>query len=214
MTASSSPRPLLDAFADLTDPRSARGWQFSWDAILLIALCAVIGGAHDLVAVAACGRDPERWLSRGWYWPHGMPSPDTFARLFRWLDPEALAEGMRCWRVRAQERLRGVVARDGQTRRRSHDQAQGPKPLPLVSAWSHDEGLTLGQVATDVKSHEITAMPLLRAMRAREDCTVTLEALGGQRAMAPAIWDRKAHSILHRKSHQGHLRRHVEATFT
>ena len=212
MTTSSSPQLLLDAFSDLSDPRSERGRQHALDAILLIAICAVIGGANDFVAVADYGRDHERWLSRWLSLPHGIPSHDTFSRVFQRLDPEALEEGLRCWLVRAHEPLRGVVAIDGKTLRRSHDHTHGQPPLHLVSAWTHDQGIILGQVATDAKSNEITTIPLLLEMLDLEDCTVTIDAIGCQRAMAAAILARKAHYILNLKSNQGNLLRNVAET--
>ncbi len=178
---------ISEHFARLTDPRAARGTEHRLIDILTITLCAVICGADDWVAVATFGELKEPWLRTFLALPNGIPSHDTFGRVFRLLDPEELRRCFLTW-VRAVVAAPGeagepgslgqqVVAVDGKTLRRSHDRRTGKAALHLVSAWATESGLVVGQIGTDAKSNEITAIPALLRLLALEGATVTIDAM-------------------------------------
>ena len=176
-------------FAALTDPRADRGQAHRLGEIVTIALGAVLCGADDWVAVETFGRAKEPWLRTFLALPGGIPSHDTFGRVFARLDPEEFRACFLAWvrAVTGAEVAAGVVAIDGKTARRSHDRGKGTAALHLVSAWATASGLVLGQVATDDKSNEITAIPALLRLLDLEGCTVTIDAMGCQTAIAEQV---------------------------
>jgi predicted transposase YbfD/YdcC len=213
------PRPQTSSrehVATLTDPRTARRREHRVIDILTSTLCAVICGADDWVAVATFGETKEAGLRTVLALPHGIPSQDTFGRVFRRLDPDELRRCFLGWvqAVVGASALGGepsglrtqVVAVDGETLRRSHDRGVGKGPLQLVSAWAVASGLVGGQVATEAKSNEITAIPVLLKLLALEGATVTLEAMGCQTAIASQIIEQGADYGLALKDN--HERRH------
>ena len=180
--------PLATSFATLPDPRVDRTKKHLLLDIVLIAICAVICGAEGWVDVAECGEAKREWFSRFLKLPNGIPSHDTFGNVFAALDA---AEFERCfleW-VQAVNVLTAgqVIAVDGKTLRRSHDQRRGKAALHMVSAWASANGLVLGQVATDAKSNEITAIPELLRLLDLKGCIVTIDAAGTQTAIAEQI---------------------------
>jgi predicted transposase YbfD/YdcC len=214
---------ISEHFATLTDPRAARGREHRLVDIMTITLCAVICGADDWVAVATFGRVKEEWLRTFLALPNGIPSHDTFGRVFRLLDPDELRRCFLDW-VRAVVGEadetgaaggpgRQVVAVDGKTLRRSHDRRSGKDPLHLVSAWATASGLVVGQVATDVKSNEITAIPALLKLLALEGATVTIDAMGCQTAIASQIVEQGAAYVLALKDNHRHLHDRVRLAF-
>src|SRR5215210_4225584 len=184
-------------FATLTDPRVDRSKAHLLVEIVTIALCAAICGADDWVAVETFGREKHRWLATFLRLPGGIPSHDTFGRVFRRLDPEEFRRCFLGW-VRAVVGAPGaqVVAVDGKTLRRSHDRRAGKGALHLVSAWATASGLVVGQVATEEKSNEITAIPALLRLLALEGAVVTIDAMGCQTAVASQIVDQGADYVL------------------
>ena len=156
--------------------------------ILVIAICAVICGADDWVAVAAFGRAKQGWFKTFLRLPNGIPSHDTFGRVFARLDPQQFQQAFMAWIQAVSDLTQGrIVAIDGKKLRRSHDQRLGKQAIVMVSAWATANRIVLGQVKTDGKSNEITAIPeLLRAL-ALEGCIVTVDALGCQTNVATAI---------------------------
>lgn len=206
--------PLATSFASLLDPRVERTKHHQLLDIVLIAICAVVCGAEGWVEVEAFGKTKKKWRKRFLALPHGIPSHDTFGRVFAALDA---AEFQRCfleW-VQAVSVLTAgqVVAIDGKTVRRSHDQRQGKAALHLVSAWATANRLVLGQVATDAKSNEITAIPELLRLLDLQGCIVTMDAAGTQTAIAEQIVAGGADYVLALKGNQKGLAEDVVRRF-
>jgi predicted transposase YbfD/YdcC len=205
---------ISEHFATVADPRAERGREHRLLDILTITLCAVICGADDWVAVATFGEEKEAWLRTFLALPNGIPSHDTFGRVFRLLDPDELRRCFLGW-VRAMVGDIGdqVVAVDGKTLRRSHDRGAGKGPLHLVSAWATASGLVVGQVATAEKSNEITAIPALLKLLALEGATVTIDAMGCQTAIARQIVEQGADYVLALKDNHEHLHDRARLAF-
>lgn len=197
---------LLDYFADLQDPRIDRCKRHSLLDIITIAICAVICGADSWVQVELFGKSKEEWFRTFLELPNGIPSHDTFGDVFSRLDPERFQECFMAWSQEVAELLPGeVVAIDGKTVRRSHDARAGKGALHLVSAWASANTLTLGQVSTEAKSNEITAIPRLLELLELKGCIVTIDAMGCQKEIAQSILDREADYVLAVKQNQGRL---------
>jgi predicted transposase YbfD/YdcC len=191
-------------FADLEDPREDNARHDLLE-ILVIALCTMLCGGEDCSDMALFGRAKEPFLRRFLRLPHGIPSHDTFSRVFRLLDPEQFGTCFVAFMRRFAQGLAGVIALDGKTLRRSFDKAAGKSPLHLVSAWAVDQRLVLGQVAVDDKSNEITAVPKLLDMLTLNGAIVTADALNCQRAIAQQVVDRGGNYVLALKGNQGTL---------
>lgn len=189
-------------FAGLTDPRIERAKEHRLLDIMTITLCAVLCGADDWVAVETFGRAKEAWLRSFLALPSGIPSHDTFGRVFARLEPTEFRTCFMAWvqAVPGVALTDGVIAIDGKTLRRSHDRERGQAALHLVSAWASASGLVLGQVATDQKSNEITAIPALLRLLALEGSTVTIDAMGCQTTIAAQIVAQGADYVLTLKS--------------
>jgi len=191
-------------FAELEDPREDNA-RHALNEILVIALCAILCGAEDCSDMALFGRAKEPFLRQFLQLRHGIPSHDTFSRVFRLLDPAqfqlCFLRFMDDFATAAQE----VIAIDGKTLRRSFDRASGKSPLHLVSAWASGARLVLGQVATDEKSNEITAVPKLLEMLSLKGAIVTADALNCQRAIATQVVAQGGDYVLALKGNQGTL---------
>lgn len=175
-------------FAALPDPRIDRAKRHHLLDIVTIALCAVICGADSWVEVERFGRAKQRWLQTLLPLPHGIPSHDTFGRVFAALDPAAFEVAFLSWVQALVTGTAGeIIAIDGKTLRRSHDRANGRPALHLVSAWATANHVILGQVATDAHSNEITAIPALLAALVLDGAIVTIDAMGCQSAIAGQI---------------------------
>jgi predicted transposase YbfD/YdcC len=198
-------------FSFLTDPRVQRTQAHSLHDILMIALCALLCGAENFVEFERFGEAKRGWLARFLKLPNGIPSHDTFGRVFALLDPRQFSECFSNWtRSLRQSFAAEIVAIDGKTLRRSHDRAKGREPIHMVSAWARENGLVLGQRKVDSKSNEITAIPeLLRALDLA-GCIVTIDAMGCQREIAQAIGAAQADYVLALKGNQGGLHGEVK----
>ncbi len=201
-------------FASLPDPRVERTKEHRLVDILTIGLCAIICGADGWTDMETFGRAKAPWLRTFLALPSGIPSHDTFGRLFARLDPAAFERCFVAWvRAVAPETLGHLVAVDGKTLRGSHDRARGQAPLHLVSAWAAASGLVLGQVAVDDKSNEITAIPTLLRLLDLEGCLVTIDAMGCQTAIAAQIVAQGGDYVLALKDNQPTLHDEVRHAF-
>ena len=198
-------------FADLADPRTGNAQRHDLLELLLIALAATLAGAETCVDMAAFGRAKEPFLRRFLALPGGVPSHDTFSRLFRLLDPAGFEASFGRFVAAFAARIEQVVAVDGKIARRSFDRQAGGGPLHLISAWSCEQRLVLGQRRVD--GNEITAMPELLALLALEGCTVTADAMHCQKAAARAILDRGGDYVLALKANQPILLNDVRTLF-
>ena len=200
------PLSILHHFATLEDPRVERTREHTLLDMVGIALCGVVCGANNWSAVALWGRANHDWLKTFLELPGGIPSHDTFGRVFALLDPESFAACFSGWMAAVCQRL-GLkqIAIDGKAVRRSHDRGKGKAALHLVSAWAVENGLTLGQRAVEGKSNEITAIPeLLRLLDVR-GALATIDAMGCQKDIAAAARAGGADYLLAVKENQPHL---------
>lgn len=193
---------IEELFEDLEDPRTGNAKLHSLHEILLIALCTVLCGGEGCSDMALFGRSKRVFLGQFLKLENGVPSHDTFSRVFRLLDPERFHAWFVGYMKQFAETCEGVVAIDGKTLRRSFDRASGLSPLHLVNAWAANQRLVLGQLAVDAKSNEIVAIPKLLDLLSLKGRTVTLDAIGCQRKIAQEIVDREADYVLALKSNQ------------
>jgi predicted transposase YbfD/YdcC len=199
-------------FSKLKDPRRAHRRKHLLQDIIVIALCAVIAGAQDWQEVALFGRERRDWLKRFLKLVNGIPSHDTFERVFDRLEPRAFQTCFRQWVQAIQEALPiKHIAIDGKTLRGSGSAKLGP--LHLVSAWATSQRLSLGQVAVDEKSNEITAIPALLELLDLHGALVTIDAMGCQKAIAQKISERGGDYILTVKDNQEHLLADIRQSF-
>jgi predicted transposase YbfD/YdcC len=193
--------PLVAALAAVPDPRrQCKNLRHSLVDVLVIGFCGVLCGCEDFVEIETFGRKKEDFFRRFLELPEGIPSHDTFRRVFQAIGPQALQHGLIEWlqgvRQAAPAAEGEVIAIDGKTLRRTFDRAQGLGALHLVSAWATANGLTLGQVAVDAKSNEITAIPQLIELLDLKDCVVTIDAAGCQKEIAAQIVAKEADYVL------------------
>ena len=210
----SPPTSLIDAFSILPDPRSPRNRRHPLLNIVVIATCGVLAGADTWVAIEQWATAKKEWLVSFLDMSEGVPSHDTFGRVFSILSPTAFQKAFIDWAQGLQESVEGrVVAVDGKTARRSHDRARGRGPIHLVNAWCTSAGVALGQRATDEKSNEITAVPELLELLFLEGAIVTLDAMGCQRDIAALIRSKGGHYVLATKGNQPTLSAGIESAF-
>lgn len=197
----------------LDDPRTGNAALHDFHDLLMIALCAVLSGGENATDMAEFAKAKEPFLRDFLKLPNGIPSHDTFSRLFRLLDPAKFGAAFRRFMGAFSKRCQGVVAIDGKVLRRSHNRASGKSALHMVSAWGCEQRMVLGQIATDEKSNEITAVPKLLAMLSLQGTVVTLDALNCQRAIAQQIVDQGGDYALALKGNQGTLHADVSLFF-
>ena len=205
---------LNEHFADLEDPRIDRTKFHQLLDIVIIAICAVICGADTWVAIEEFGNAKLGWFRTFLELPNGIPSHDTFGRVFALLDPEQFQRGFLSW-VQAISHITDgeIVALDGKTLRRSHDGTLGKAAIHMVSAWASANRLVLGQLKVNEKSNEITAIPKLLRLLTLKGCIVTIDAMGCQTEIAQVIVDEEADYVLALKGNQGTLHRDVQDLF-
>jgi len=190
-------------FGELKDPRLERTRLHELLDILIIALCAIIGGADNWEDVEEFGRAREAWLRTFLPLPNGIPSHDTFGRVFARLDAVAFQRSFVNWVQGVSQVLPGqVIAIDGKKPHGSKDPGIGRGAIDMVSAWATENELVLGQVKVDDKSNEITAIPELLRMLSVAGCIVTVDSMGCQVEVAQTIVDQEADYLLALKENQ------------
>jgi predicted transposase YbfD/YdcC len=197
--------PFFKQLECIKDPRHHNKHHLLHD-MLLIALCAVISGADAWTQVAEYGRSKYEWFNEFLELPNGIPSHDTFGRLFARLDPKGFHEFFAGWAQGLSESLKGkTVAIDGKTLRGSHDRINDKSAIHMISAWASDICLVLGQLKTNDKSNEITAIPELIKTLALEGAIITIDAMGCQKKITKAIIDSGADYVIQVKENQKKL---------
>ncbi|HID34080.1 MAG TPA: ISAs1 family transposase [Anaerolineae bacterium] len=200
-----APRSIIDFFSDIPDPRVNRTKHHPLINIITMAICAVLSGADTWTEIEAFGHAKKAWLSAFLDLKPGIPSHDTFGRVFAQIDPEAFQSAFAEWTQAMSGAIKGVIAIDGKTLRHSYDRPSGKGAIVVVSAWVDRNHLVLGQRNVSEKSHEITAIPALLEMLVLEGCIVTIDAMGAQTAIAAQIINQKGDYILALKGNQGRL---------
>jgi len=200
-------------FQGITDPRRDNKRHSLMD-IITIAICAVICNADSFEDIAEFGKAKYQWLKEFLELPHGIPSADTFERVFARIDPDEFKNSFIRWVQAICELTKGtIVSVDGKTVRRSHDKSNGKSAIHMVSAWACANGIVLGQRKTDEKSNEITAIPELLKLLEIKGCIVTIDAMGCQKHIAEVIIDKGADYVFSLKGNQGRLQNGVELFF-
>lgn len=213
-TGKTSKSTITDHFASLRDPRIERTKKHLLHDILVITICAVIGGADDWVNIARFARCKRKWFKSFLSLPNGIPSHDTLGRVFAALDPEELTRCFSNWISSLVKVTEGeVIAIDGKTLRHSFDTASKKAAIHMVSAWASKQRLVLGQVKTEEKSNEITAIPRLLDLLDVRGCIVTIDAMGCQREIAKKIVDKEADYVLSLKGNQETVHDEVRSFF-
>lgn len=209
-------RPIIvEHFSKLTDPRIDRKKRHQLLDIVVIAICGVICGANDWVGIETFGHAKYEWFNRFLELPNGIPSHDTFGRVFSLISPIEFQNCFMNWIQAAVEISVGqIVPIDGKTLRRSHDRSANKSAIHMVSAWASQNRVVLGQVKTDEKSNEITAIPKLLRILDVNGCIVTIDAMGCQKKIAEQIIDQGGDYVLGLKGNQGNLLSAVEQVFT
>jgi predicted transposase YbfD/YdcC len=201
-----APRTLIEHFSSITDPRIDRTKLHRLIDILVIAICATICGAETWEEFELFGQAKLDWFKSFLALPNGIPSHDTFRRVLARLDPTQFQQCFLNWVRSAYEITQGqVIAIDGKQPRGSRDQRAGKSAINMVSAWAQENRLVLGQVKTDGKSNEITAIPELLEMLEVAGCIVTIDAMGCQTAIAAKVVEKEADYVLAVKGNQGNL---------
>ncbi|MDE0311861.1 MAG: ISAs1 family transposase [Caldilineaceae bacterium] len=206
---------LVEHFEDLEDPRVERTRFHQLSDIIVIAICAVICGADNWVEIEEFGHAKRDWLEAMLGLPNGIPSHDTFGRVFARLDAEQFEACFMKWVQHLHELTQGqLLAIDGKTVRRSHARRKKQGPLHLVSAWATTSRLVLAQTEVAAEANEITAIPELLDMLELSGCIVTIDAIGCQKAIAQQITESGADYVLALKQNQPQLHEAVETMFT
>lgn len=205
---------LQEVFSTLEDPRVERHKRHKLLDILILTICAVISGAEGWEAIEQFGKDKEAWLRQWLELENGIPSHDCIARVIARLEPAKLSECFIAWVQEVAELTAGeVVAIDGKTARRSYDRQGKRGAIHMVSAWASQAGLSLGQIKTEEKSNEITAIPMLLELLELKGCIVTIDAMGCQTDIAAHIVSQQADYVLAVKANQKRLHEAVSDYF-
>ena len=197
---------IEEHFSKVNDPRRDRTKEHKLIDIIAIAICAVICGAEGWVDIENFGNSKLHWLRTFLELPNGIPSHDTFGRVFSLIDAQQFQLSFYEWVLSINEILRGqIINIDGKRLRGSGDERLGKRAIYMVSAWAEENEIVLGQRKVDEKSNEITAIPELLKMLAISGCIVTIDAMGTQTEIAKTIIEANADYVLSVKENQGHL---------
>jgi len=213
MQTAEKPR-IIEHFSSLTDPRILLKTRHKLIDIIVITLCAVLAGADEWTEIAEFGRIKAKWFRTFLELPFGIPSHDTFGRVFSMIRPEEFEKCFLEWvRAAFQNIAPQIIAIDGKTLRHSYDRSSNKAAIHMVSAWATENRLVLGQVKTEEKSNEITAIPELLRVLALKGCIVTIDAMGCQREIVKQIVEQQADYVISLKGNQGTLHKEVELLF-
>ena len=205
---------INEHFGQVKDPRINRTKEHKLNDIIGVAICAVICGAENWVDIELYGNSKIAWLQTFLELPNGIPSHDTFGRVFGMIDSQEFQKAFVEWVVAINDIIHGqIINIDGKCLRGSDDQALGKRAIYMVSAWASENEIVLGQRKVDEKSNEITAIPELLKMLAIADCIVTIDAIGTQTEIAKTIVDAQAGYALSVKENQGHLFEDISTLF-
>lgn len=198
-------------FSEIQDPRVERTKRHLLIDLITLTLCAVIGGAETWEDIELYGNCKYKWFKKFLKLPNGIPSHDTFNRVFARIDPEQFQKCFLNWVKSISSLVEGeIVAIDGKTLRHSYDKSDNKKAIVMVSAWAQQQGLVLGQRKVDGKSNEITAIPQLLKVLYLKGAIVTIDAIGCQKEIVSTIIDKEAHYVIALKKNQGGLYQRVE----
>lgn len=201
---------ILDYFETIPDPRKDHNKRHKLSDIVFIALCAIICGCNNWAEVERYANHKIAWFRKKLKLVNGIPSHDTFGRVFSMIDPAHFSACFIEWMQGMQRVTRGkLVAIDGKTSRSSHDRKKGKSPLHMVSAWVQENGLVLGQMAIDSKSNEIKAIPELLDLIDIENRVISIDAMGCQRKIAQKITEKGADYVFSLKGNQGVMHEEV-----
>lgn len=206
-------RDLASILTQVEDPRLERTKRHRLRDIIILAICGILCGADGWVEIEAFGKAKETFFTELLGLPNGIPSHDTFGRVFALLDPKQFEASFVQWVQGMSKSVKGVITIDGKTLRRSHNRESGKKALHLVSAWAVENRVVLAQLATEEKSNEIPAIPVLLQQLALRGCIVTIDAMGTQTKIAKQIIDQDGDYALALKDNHGDLYDEVKATF-
>jgi predicted transposase YbfD/YdcC len=206
---------IVSSFSSLSDPRMQKKTKHKLQDIIVITICAAVCGADDWVAVENYGKAKHEWLKTFLELPNGIPSHDTFGNVFSVIAPGGFEKCFLNWIQSVCTVTKGqIVALDGKTLRRSHDKSGNKSAIHMVSAWASENRVTLGQVITDEKSNEITAIPELLDLLEIKGCIVTIDAMGCQKKIVDKIvTEKEADYVLSLKGNHGTLHKDVKSFF-
>ena len=216
MSSTISPVALIEThFGNLRDPRAAHSIEHKLLDILVISICGTISGANDFTAISEYGKSKEKWLKTFLELENGIPSADTFERIFARLNPSELQKCFIGWMEAVHKTTDGeLINIDGKTLRGAKEAGNSRSLIHMVSVWSATQHLVLGQKKVSEKSNEITAIPPLLEMLAIRGCLVSIDAMGCQTEIAKIIIEQGADYVLALKGNQGNLHDDVSQLFT
>ena len=205
---------ISDYFGEIKDPRIERTKRHKLIDIVTITICAVISGADTFVEIEEYGNAKHKWLKQFLQLPNGIPSHDTFSRVFARIDTQEFQQCFLKWIESISQLTEGeIIAIDGKTLRHSYDKNSDDSPIHMVSAWATKNRLTLGQVKVKQKSNEITAIPELLKVLYLTGCVVTIDAMGCQKEIVNEIVMKGCDYIIALKKNQGGLYNRVVDLF-
>jgi hypothetical protein len=205
---------LVERLETISDPRrQGENLKHRLVDLIVLGFCGVLAGCDDFVEIAEWGKLHEGFFRPFLELPHGIPAHDTFTRVFAMLQPTALQEVVLPWLLERRGLPGDWVHLDGKTLRQTRRKTKDLKALQVVSAWAGQTGITLGQIAVEAKSNEITAMPQLLALLDLRDKVVTTDAMGCQKEIAQTIVAGGGDYILAVKDNQPTLHAEIQAAF-
>ena len=205
---------IEEHFSKVSDPRKDRTKDHKLIDIIVIAICAVICGAEGWVDIENFGNSKLPWLKTFLELPNGIPSHDTFGRVFSIIDAQQFQVSFYEWVWAVNDIIQGqIINIDGKCLRGSDDKRLGKRAIYMVSAWAEANEIVLGQRKVDEKSNEMTAIPELLKLLAISGCLVTIDAIGTQTNIAKTIIEGSADYVLSVKENQGHLYEDISVLF-